>query len=80
MIYISLPLQQEVMPSADPLKIPQEKNETLISILEQIVELRDISEYIPVIDPSSDLKDRVSGLKAVLDQIVNDSCDWVCTL
>ena len=80
MIYISLPLQQEVMPSADPLKIPQEKNETLISILEQIVELRDISEYIPVIDPSSDLKDRVYGLKAVLDQIVNDSCDWVCTL
>ena len=80
MIYISLPLQQEVMPSADPLKIPQEKNETLISILEQIVELRDISEYIPVIDPSSDLKDRVFGLKAVLDQIVNDSCDWVCTL
>ena len=82
MIYISLPLQKEVMPSADPLKIPLEGNETLImiSILEQIVELRDISEYIPVIDPSSDLKDDVSGLKAVLDQIVNDTCDWVCTL
>lgn len=69
------------MPMPNTTNIDTNDSSVLWTILDKIVTLKDIRDKIvnlTTANPTSSYHQHLNGFKIIIDQVIVDSCEWVC--